>query len=91
MNMDQRTVKTIAEAAAVSVLTTLGLTSGEISRARAVALYGKWFREAEAAGRVRPVRIGTGRTGTRWFSVMDLLALRAEDERRAEIQLREIE
>lgn len=90
MNMTTQTIKSIAEAAAVSVLTTLGMTSGEISRSRAMAVYGKWFKDAEAAGRLRPVRVGTGKTGTRWFSIMEILALRAEDERAAELQLESV-
>lgn len=82
--------RAIAEAAALAVLKTLGLTSGEISRNRAIAVYGKWFKDAEKAGRLRPVRIGVGKTGTRWYSVSEILALKAKDEELAEIQLRKI-
>lgn len=85
--MDQKTIKTIAEAAAVSVLTSLGMTSGEISRNRAISVYGKWFTKAIAAGRIKPVRVGEGRGATKWYSVMDILSLRAEDENKAAMQL----
>ena len=84
--MDTRVVKTIAEAAAVTVLTTLGMTSGEISRNRALAVYGKWFRDAEAAGRIKPVRIGEGKNGTRWYSIVEILSTRAADEQKAALQ-----
>ena len=77
--MNENIVKAIAEAAAVEVLRTLGLTSGELSRNQAIKTYGTWFKAAETSGRLRPVRIGKGRTGTRWYAVQDILALRAAD------------
>jgi len=83
---NENTIKAIAQAAAVEVLTTLGMTSGEISRNRAVKVYGRWFIDAEAAGRIQPIRVGTGKTGTRWFSITEILALRASDYQAAELQ-----
>ncbi len=88
--MNRQTIKTIAEAAAVSVLTTLGMSSGEISYNRGKAVYGKWFTDAVAAGKLKPVRIGEGKTGTRWFSIMEILSTRAEDEAAADVQLKSI-
>ena len=88
--MNERTIKVIAQAAAVEVLQNLGLTAGEMSRNRALAIYGKWFKDAEAQGRLNPVRTGTGRTGTKWYSVSDILALKAHDLAAAEAQLKTI-
>lgn len=77
--MNEKTVKEIASAAAVEVLQALGITAGEMSRNRALAVYGVWFKDAEAAGKIRPVRVGTGKTGTKWYAVSDILAARAAD------------
>lgn len=71
---------------AASVLEQLGLTSGEISQRRARDTYGKWFTDAAAKGRIRPCRVEDGRTGTRWYRVVDILALKTKDAARAEIR-----
>jgi hypothetical protein len=73
---------------AASVLETLGLTSGEISQRRARDTYGKWFLDATARGRLRPCRVEDGRTGTRWYRVVDILALKTRDAARAELNER---
>ena len=70
---------------AASVLETLGLTSGEISQRRARDTYGKWFADATASGRLRPCRIEDGHAGTRWYRVVDILALKTKDAARAEL------
>lgn len=85
--MIESEIKTIAKAAAVEVLEALGLTAGEISRNQAVKVYGVWFKDAEASGRVRPVRVGAGKTGTKWYAVSEILAVRAADLSRARAQL----
>ena len=85
--MNENTIKAIAEVAAAEVLQALGVHAGEMSRNRALAVYGKWFKEAEENGRLSPVRIGTGRTGTKWYAVSDILALKASDTAAAEIVL----
>ena len=79
-------IRTTAALAALEVLETLGLTSGEISRNQALKVYGRQFRDLEAAGLIRPVRDGGGRYGHKWFRVADILAARAEQQRKAEIQ-----
>ena len=48
-------------------------------------MYGKWFREAVKAGRLKPVSVGVGRNGRRQYAVRDILALRAEDAARSDI------
>lgn len=85
--MDRKTVKEIASLAAVEVLKALGITAGEMSRNQALKVYGVWFRDAEAAGKITPVRVGAGKTGTKWYSVSDILAARAADMSAAQAQL----
>ena len=85
--MNENLIKTIAQAAAAEVLRDLGVHAGEISRNRAIAVYGKWFKDAEEAGRILPVRAGSGKTSTKWYAVSDILALKASDLAKAEAQL----
>ena len=56
----------------------LGMASGEISERQARKVYGKPFVDAVAAGMIRPVRIGSGRTATKHYRVLDILALQAQ-------------
>ena len=60
--------------------------SGEISQRRARDVYGKYFMDADRAGRIRPCRIEEGRAGTRWYRVVDILKLKAADAARAELK-----
>lgn len=66
-------------------LETLGISSGEISQRKARDTYGKWFRDADTNGRIRPCRVEDGRAGTRYYRVVDILALKAQDAARAEL------
>ena len=54
-----------------------GVTAGEISERQARKTYGKWFVEAVAAGKIRPIRMGAGRTSTKHYSVTDILTYKA--------------
>lgn len=56
----------------------LGMASGEISERQARRTYGKPFVEAVAAGKIRPVRVGSGRTATKHYRILDILALQSE-------------
>ena len=40
---------------------------------------------AASSNRIHPVRVGNGATGTKWYKVTDILALRAQDELKAEL------
>ena len=51
----------------------LGVISGEISERQARKTYGKPFTEAVAAGKIRPVRVGVGKTATRHYRITDIL------------------
>lgn len=54
-----------------------GVTAGEISERQAKKTYGRWFVEAVAAGHIKPVRYGGGRTSTKHYSVTDILTYKA--------------
>ena len=84
-NLEQL-VKSAAKMGAAEVLETLGLTAGEISQRKARDTYGKWFTDAERAGRIRPARVDNGKNGTRHYRVVDIQELRTADLVRAELQ-----
>lgn len=83
----ERIVESAAAMGAAQVLETLGLTAGEISQRQARRTYGKWFTDAERAGRIRPSRVDNGRNGTRHYRVVAIQELRTADLVRAELQL----
>ena len=83
----ERIVESAAAMGAARVLETLGLTAGEISQRKARDIYGKWFTDAERAGRIRPSRVDDGRNGTRHYRVVAIQELRTADLVRAELQL----
>lgn len=83
----EKMVESAAATGAAKVLETLGLTSGEISQRRARDTYGKWFTDAERAGRIRPCRIDNGKNGTRHYRVVAIQELKTADLMRAELQL----
>ena len=83
----ERLVQSAAAMGAAQVLETLGLTAGEISQRKARDIYGKWFTDAERAGRIRPSRVDDGRNGTRHYRVVQIQELRTADFMRAELQL----
>ena len=61
----------------IETLRRLGYTNGEISERQARKTYGKPFTDAVAAGLLKPVRVGAGRTATRHYLVTDILAYKA--------------
>lgn len=56
----------------------LGVTSGELSERQVVKTYGRWIKEAIQNGKVSPCRVGEGTHGTRYYSVVDILAYKAK-------------
>lgn len=80
-------VKSAAALGTARTLETLGISAGEISQRKARATYGKWFTDAESAGRIQPVRIDNGKNGTRHYRVVDIQELKTADLVRAELQL----
>ena len=69
-----------------STLEQLGIHSGEVSMRQAKKTYGKWFADAIMRDRIQPCRIEDGRAGTRWYRVVDILALKVEDGAKAELK-----
>ena len=57
----------------IETLRQVGLISGEISERQARKTYGKPFTDAVAAGKIKPVRIGAGKTATRHYRIADIL------------------
>ena len=90
MNVLEEMVKSAAAMGAAEVLETLGLSAGEISQRKARDTYGKWFTDAERAGRIRPARVDNGRNGTRHYRVVEIQELRTADLMRAHLQLNKI-
>jgi len=62
-----------AQMLVTETLRQLGIVNGEISERQAKKVYGKPFIEAVAAGKIYPVRIGTGRTATKHYRIADIL------------------
>lgn len=81
----ERIAKAWSAAGAAEAFALCGVTSGEVSERQARKVYGTWFREAVEAGRIRPVRVGVGRTATRWYSIAEILAYKAAAITRAEL------
>lgn len=71
-------IQSWVELGAATALRLAGLTDGEITDRRARKVYGKWFADEVAAGRIRPVRQGGGRTATKHYLVSDILQRKAE-------------
>lgn len=80
-------IQTCVELGSARTMETLGVTSGELSLRKSRDTYGKWFMDAYNQGRIHPCRVEDGRTGTKFFRVVDILALKAYDAARAELKL----
>lgn len=87
MSTLENLVQSAAALGAARTLETLGISAGEISQRKARSTYGKWFTDAEKAGRIRPSRIDNGKNGTRHYRVVDIQELKTADLVRAELQL----
>lgn len=87
MSTLEQIVQSAAKLGAAEALETLGLAAGEISQRKARSTYGKWFTDAEKAGRIKPARIDEGRNGTKHYRVVEIQELKTADLVRAELQL----
>lgn len=85
MSNIERLITTCVQLGAAQTLELLGLTSGEISQRKARDIYGKYFTDAVAAGRLHPCRIEAGRGGAKKYRVVDILSLKAADSAKAEL------
>lgn len=80
-------IRSACELGSARTIEALGLSAGEISQRKARDVYHKWFTDADKAGRIRPCRIENGGRGTRYYRVVDILALKVKDAARAELSL----
>ena len=81
----------IIKATVAETLAATGQGSGEISQSQAIRLYGRWFMNAVAEGRLPPVGPSSNKaTSTKWYSVVDIRALRAAENIKAEIQSKQL-
>ena len=71
----------------IETLRRLGYTNGEISERQARKTYGKPFTDAVAAGLLKPVRVGAGKTATKHYRLNDILALQDASYKPAQIKL----
>ena len=78
-------IKTCVELGSAQTIENLGLASGEVSRNKAISVYGNYFLKAEKDGRIQPYRRGNGKNGTKYYRVVDILTLRAKDALKAEL------
>ena len=83
----ERLITTCVELGSAKTIEALGLSAGEISQRKARDIYHKWFVDADREGRIRPCRIEEGRAGTRYYRVVDILTLKAQDAARCELKL----
>lgn len=79
-------IQTCVELGSAKTMEALGISAGEISQRKARDIYGKYFTDADKAGRIRPCRVETGHRGTRYYRVVDILSLKAMDAARAELK-----
>ena len=74
------------QAVVAQTLESMGVTAGEISQRQARKVYGKWFDFQLQNGRISPVRVESGRAGTKWYRVSEILCLKAEDRMKANLK-----
>ena len=85
MTAIQRIIQDAAEMGAARLAESLGLSSGEVSQRKARKVYGKYFDDLVASGRVWPARQEEGRAGTKYYRVSDILSCKIEDSIPAEL------
>jgi hypothetical protein len=85
-SFEQKERASLIGAGVAEALRALGLTSGEISQSQASAVYGRWFRDKVAEGKIAPCRMGEGKTSTRWYRVSEILQEQARDYAAAALQ-----
>ena len=71
----------------IETLRRLGYTNGEISERQARKTYGKPFTDAVAAGLLKPVRVGAGKTATKHYRLNDILALQDASYQPAQLKI----
>jgi hypothetical protein len=78
--MNPAWLKTHTALTVLMTLEQLGMANTEISENKARKIYGKFFTDNVANGRLQPARRASGKTATKWYRVTDILALRDSEE-----------
>jgi hypothetical protein len=78
-----RLVESASALGAARLAESLGITPGEISQRQALKTYGSWFALALRDQRIQPARIEAGHAGTKFYRVVDILALKTADAAQA--------
>ena len=76
-----------ADMIVLATLRRFGIVNGEITERKARQVYGKPFTDAVAAGLLKPVRVGAGKTATKHYRLNDILALQDASYQPAQIKL----
>lgn len=80
-------IESAVELGSAKTMEALGVSSGEITKRRAIEMYGKWFLDAVQNGRLHPCRIEDGKFGGKYFRVVDICKLKTYDAARAELKI----
>lgn len=85
MNRIYELVTDAVELGATLAFERMGVSAGEMSQRQARKVYGKYFTDLVAYGRIRPVRIEEGHAGTKYYRVADILGCKVEDRTKAQL------
>jgi hypothetical protein len=77
--------ESVVERTVIFMADMLGIGRTEMSYAKANAKFGKFFRDMVKKGRLKPCRYGDGKNGTHWYSILDILELKAEELEKARL------
>jgi len=81
----ERLIGSAVELGAAKTLVALGISSGELSQRKVLAVYGNWAKKAIQERRLLPCRIEDGHRATMWYQVTDILRLKTIDAAKAEL------
>ena len=87
IDLKKQLIRAEISLAVTTAMTQMGLTSGELTYAGALKIYGQWFANAVKNRRITPIRLGEGKTPTKWYSVADILAYKAVELEEAQVIL----
>lgn len=75
--IERRAKECEIQLAVVCAMESIGLSSGEITYNRGCQTYGAWFKDAVNKGKITPCRRGLSSGRTRYYSVREILSLKA--------------
>lgn len=83
--MEHREIRNLVRQTVVEMAIMLGIGDTEVSYTQGSARFGSFFRDMVHRGKLKPCRVGQGRNGTHWYSVRDIVNLKAEEESKAKL------